>query len=68
MRCELCGTEFEKDEALCHAGCPLSDSCSVVCCPACGYQAIDESSSVTVRLARRAWAVLRTRTSRRAAQ
>ncbi len=58
MVCELCGTEFEKGDAACGAGCPLSGGCGLVCCPACGYQAVDASSSLTVRLARRAWQAL----------
>lgn len=68
MRCDLCGAVFEKDERSCHAGCPLSASCGVVCCPSCGYQSIDQSSSATVRLVQRAWDALRTRLGRRVAQ
>jgi hypothetical protein len=57
MKCALCGHEFTPDEARCSPACPLAGGCPVVCCPRCGYQTLDESRSVLVRLARKAGAV-----------
>jgi hypothetical protein len=40
-RCPLCGYRFSADSLNCHAGCPLSAKCRVLCCPGCGYEFID---------------------------
>jgi len=59
MKCALCGHEFSADDVRCSPSCPLAGGCPVVCCPRCGYQTLDESRSVLVRLARKAGAVTR---------
>ena len=51
--CSLCGYEFDTENMVCHAGCPLASHCAVVCCPNCGYQMVDESQSKSVVLARK---------------
>jgi Fe2+ transport system protein FeoA len=45
MRCRLCGHVFDASALACHAGCPLGARCSLICCPNCGYQVVDESKS-----------------------
>ena len=57
MKCALCGHAFDADDVRCSPACPLAGGCPVVCCPRCGYQTLDESRSVLVRLARKAGAV-----------
>lgn len=57
MRCRLCGHRFDAASLACHASCPLGARCSLICCPNCGYQVVDESRSGVARLLRR---VLRT--------
>ncbi|MBN1412887.1 MAG: hypothetical protein JW969_18750 [Spirochaetales bacterium] len=42
IACPLCGFRYEKDSARC-AGCPMGQSCTVICCPHCGYKTVDES-------------------------
>jgi Fe2+ transport system protein FeoA len=55
MRCRLCGHVFEAAALACHASCPLGSRCSLICCPNCGYQVVDESKSGMVRVLRRLW-------------
>ena len=55
MRCRLCGYEFDAAALACHAGCPMGGSCSLICCPSCGYQIVDESKSRLARALRRLW-------------
>ena len=50
MRCRLCGHAFDPGALACHAGCPLGSRCSLICCPSCGYQTVDESKSDTHRV------------------
>ena len=35
-KCPLCGCQFDRSDEKCRA-CPMARSCSVVCCPNCGY-------------------------------
>lgn len=55
MRCRLCGHGFEESQLVCHASCPLGSRCSLICCPNCGYQVVDESKSGLVKVLRRWW-------------
>lgn len=55
MRCRLCGHEFEPSGLACHTSCPLGSHCSLICCPNCGYQVVDESKSWLARLLDRWW-------------
>lgn len=50
VRCRLCGHEFDPAALACHAGCPLGPRCSLVCCPNCGYQVVDESRTLVARV------------------
>lgn len=40
-RCELCGYEYDEQSLACHVRCPLAAGCAVICCPNCGYRAVD---------------------------
>lgn len=55
MRCRLCGERFDPKELACHASCPMGSRCSLICCPNCGYQVVDESRSLLARAIRRVW-------------
>lgn len=45
MRCQLCGYEFDETQLVCHASCTFNKYCTIICCPNCGYQVVDESQS-----------------------
>ncbi|MCC7451870.1 MAG: ferrous iron transport protein A [Anaerolineae bacterium] len=49
MRCALCGYEFDETQMACHASCALNNHCTIVCCPNCGHQTVDESKSRLVK-------------------
>jgi Fe2+ transport system protein FeoA len=55
MTCELCGFEFDAGGLACHTGCPVGSKCSLICCPNCGYQEVDETRSVVARTLFRLW-------------
>ena len=60
MHCPLCGFEFDEKSLACSARCPLAavQGCSLVCCPNCGYQMVDERKSGLAKLLRRTWQAL----------
>ena len=41
--CPLCGAAFSSDQSHCAGGCPMAANCRVLCCPACGYEFIEDS-------------------------
>jgi Fe2+ transport system protein FeoA len=53
VRCRLCGHAFDAAALACHGSCPLGARCTLICCPNCGYQVVDESRSGVARLLRR---------------
>ena len=53
MRCKLCGYEFDAASLACHTQCPMGSRCTLICCPNCGYQVVDESKSRLAKLLRR---------------
>ncbi len=55
MRCELCGYEFDPEGLACHAECPFGPRCGLICCPNCGFQAVDASRSLLARGLGRLW-------------
>ena len=55
MICPLCGYEYDETNMACHAACPMSDGCAILCCPNCGYQVVDESKSLVARGLERVW-------------
>jgi len=55
MHCKLCGHEFNATNMACHTECPLGSRCSLICCPNCGYQVVDESKSWLAQLLHRLW-------------
>jgi ferrous iron transport protein A len=52
MKCPLCGFRFDRSDERCHVNCPLAANCSIICCPQCGYQTVDESRSFVGRMGR----------------
>lgn len=50
VRCELCGHRFDPAALACHAECPLGAHCTLICCPRCGYQAVDAGRTWVGRL------------------
>ncbi|MBM4424113.1 MAG: hypothetical protein FJ030_12090 [Chloroflexi bacterium] len=57
MICSLCGYEYDETNMACHAACPMSNGCAILCCPNCGYQVVDESKSGLAKLLRRLWKI-----------
>lgn len=55
MRCQLCGHEFETTGLACHAECPMGSHCNLICCPNCGYQAVDDTKSSLANFFRWLW-------------
>lgn len=55
ITCELCGFEFDAGGLKCHTGCPLGSKCSLICCPNCGFQQVDEERSIVARTVFRLW-------------
>jgi len=51
LTCPLCGHDFEAGEQAACQACPMHKGCNLVCCPACGYQMVDERRSLMARLA-----------------
>ena len=54
MKCPLCGYEYDEHAVACHAACPMNKGCTMLCCPQCGYQMVDESKTAAGWL-RRLW-------------
>lgn len=50
MRCRLCGHTFDASQLACHTECPMGKHCTLICCPNCGYQVVDESKSIFARI------------------
>ena len=55
MKCALCGHTFDPEKLSCHAKCPMGARCTLICCPKCGYQAVDESKSRLADAVMRFW-------------
>jgi Fe2+ transport system protein FeoA len=55
MHCQLCGFFFIESNLSCRASCGLTKHCSIICCPNCGYQVVDESKSGIATVLREAW-------------
>jgi Fe2+ transport system protein FeoA len=55
MRCQLCGYKFDATTMACHNECPMGQHCTLICCPNCGYQVVDESKSVLAKVLQRLW-------------
>jgi Fe2+ transport system protein FeoA len=53
MRCQLCGYEFDETAMSCHSSCAFNEACAVICCPNCGYQAVDEQKTRVATVLRR---------------
>jgi Fe2+ transport system protein FeoA len=51
LTCPFCGHEFDAGENAACQTCPMHRGCSLVCCPACGYQMADARRSLVGRLA-----------------
>ncbi len=48
MKCTFCGFEYEPSES--HTGCsscPLGKSCTIYCCPSCGYREPPEGKLIS---------------------
>lgn len=53
ITCAMCGHVFDAEAHTACQACPLAKGCSLVCCPACGYETVDERRSGLARLALR---------------
>ena len=59
MRCQLCGYRFDATDMACHSECPMGRHCTLICCPNCGYQVVDESKSLLAKMLQRLWPTAR---------
>lgn len=53
LSCVMCGTVFVPHATSACESCPIGSGCSLACCPACGYSAVDVGRSRLGRLALR---------------
>jgi hypothetical protein len=55
MHCPLCGCDFDETDHSCAGKCPMAaiQGCSLICCPNCAYQMVDENKSAAAKLLRR---------------
>lgn len=58
ITCSLCGTTFDPTENQRCQSCPLHQSCQLVCCPACGYEAVVVEKSALANLTQRVFQIL----------
>jgi hypothetical protein len=52
IKCSMCGHHYDPDQHLACQSCPMHANCSLVCCPKCGYQTVNQRNSFLVRLTR----------------
>jgi len=45
LSCPFCGFEFEREDTLCHHGCPLGPICRLIRCPNCQYEHAEQPES-----------------------
>jgi len=50
LSCAMCGTVFDPHTTSACDSCPLSNGCSLSCCPACGFSSVDVGRSRLGRL------------------
>jgi Fe2+ transport system protein FeoA len=50
IQCPMCGQSFDPDQHIGCEACPLNSGCTLVCCPACGYQTVNPHNSKLARL------------------
>jgi Fe2+ transport system protein FeoA len=46
----MCGQRYDPDQNLACRTCPMHQGCTLVCCPACGYQTVNPRRSKLVQL------------------
>lgn len=44
--CPLCSASFGGNGESCHSSCPMSRGCSMIKCPRCNYEFVEDSSIV----------------------
>ena len=53
LTCTMCGETFDPAAHTTCQSCPLQKGCTLVCCPTCGFEMVDVSQSLLVRLVSR---------------
>lgn len=53
ITCPMCGFHFDPAVNRSCTSCPLQPGCQLVCCPNCGYEAVDPDRSTLARTANR---------------
>lgn len=61
VTCSLCGFAFDPAANPACPSCPLSNGCTIVCCPRCGHDTVDPAQSSLVQLGTRIGRLLRKR-------
>ena len=59
--CSLCSFAFDPAANPACPSCPLSNGCTIVCCPRCGHDTVDPAKSSLVQLGTRIGRLLRKR-------
>ena len=59
VTCSLCGLAFDPAANPACPSCPLSNGCTIVCCPRCGHDTVDPARSALVQLGVRLCLLLR---------
>lgn len=45
IQCPMCGQQYASEEHQGCKSCPIQNNCTLVCCPACGYQTVNVRKS-----------------------
>lgn len=44
--CPLCNNEFDSEHQNCHTACTFNKGCSMIKCPYCDYEFVEESKTI----------------------
>lgn len=53
LTCPMCGHSFDPLANLACPSCPINSSCTLTCCPQCGYETVNPDRSTVVNLLRK---------------
>lgn len=59
LTCPMCGHSFDPQAHPACPSCPINNSCTLACCPQCGYETVDPNRSTMVTLLRKMTAIIR---------
>jgi hypothetical protein len=59
LTCPMCGRTYNPQANPACPSCPINKSCSLACCPHCGYETVDPQHSSMVYLLRKITTLIR---------